>query len=307
MTEPSVNRRSPTARTYYGLLVLADLTWAGNYVFAPMVLTDFTPLQMVYIRWLLSVAPLLLLAGVIEKPDWKTAWREWPTHLLQAVLGIAGYTLLLYEGLKTTSPLDASMLGAMTPAVIMVMATLLIRERVGAGVVIGILLSSAGALLVISRGDLLGLLSGRTLTIGDLWIVVSVIVWALYSVVQKTVHTPPITATALQALFAVAGLTPLVLATGILPAAPSASSLWGMLYIAVFASIAGFVMWNLGVVGVGASRSGIFLNLIMVFTAIIGLFLGESVSLPQIIGGAIVFAGVYLCTRPSRRDARTAP
>lgn len=48
----------------------------------------------------------------------------------------------------------------------------------------------------------------------------------------------------------------------------------------------------------GASRLGVFINTIMVFTAVIGLFLGETVSLVQILGGLVVFSGVYVSTRP---------
>lgn len=289
----------PTARTYT-YLVLANLFWAGNYVFAPIVLQELSPAQMVYVRWLAAVIPLLVLAHVVEKPDWRAAIREWPQHLIQSLLGIIGYTLLMYQGLLSVNSLDASLLGAINPALIMILAAVVMRERPGGRVVGGAAISIVGALIVITRGDPAELMSSG-LSIGDLWILASVLTWTFYSVNARRVQTPPVTATALQAVVAVILLTPLTLSLGpILPGALTPASFWSLAYIVIFPTILGFVLWNLGVAGAGASRSGIFLNLIMAFTAIIGLFLGHPVTLVQLLGGLVVFAGVYLSTTKGR-------
>lgn len=289
----------PAARSY-AYLVLANLFWAGNYVFAPIVLREFTSLQTVFIRWAAAVLPLLLLAQLIERPRWRAALREWPQHLVQALLGIVGYTLLMYQGLLTVDSLDASLLGAINPALIMILAAIVIKERPGGRVIGGAALSIVGAIIVITRGNPAELVS-TGLSVGDLWILASVLTWTFYSVNARNVRTPPVTATALQAVVAVALLTPITLLAG--PVAPSSASqaaIWSLVYIAVFPTILGFVLWNLGVAGVGASRSGVFLNLIMAFTAVIGLFLGHPVTVIQILGGLIVFAGVSLSTTGGR-------
>jgi drug/metabolite transporter (DMT)-like permease len=60
----------------------------------------------------------------------------------------------------------------------------------------------------------------------------------------------------------------------------------------LFPSICSFVFWNISVRAVGASQAGIFLNLIPVFTAIISVILGESITQAQVWGGLLVFIGV---------------
>ncbi len=289
----------PTTRTYV-YLVLANLFWAGNYVFAPIVLQELTPLQLVYIRWLGALVPLLVIAHVIEKPNWKSALREWPQHLVQSLLGIIGYTLLMYQGLLSVNALDASVLGAINPALIMIVAALLVKERPGGRVIAGAVISIVGALIVVTRGNP-GELVVNGLSVGDLWILASVLTWTFYSVNARRVKTPPITSTALQAVVAVLLLTPFALATGpLVPVALSTEALWSLVFITIFPTILGFLLWNLGVAGAGPSRSGIFLNLIMAFTAIIGLFLGHGVTTVQVLGGLVVFAGVYLSTMKSK-------
>lgn len=292
------------AKKSYVYLVLANLFWAGNYVFAPVVLTEFTPLQMVYVRWGLAVVPLLVLAHIIEKPDWKAALREWPQHVIQSLLGVVGYTLLLYQGLLSINPLDASLLGAINPAIIIVLATLVVRERPGGRLIAGAGISIVGAIIVITRGNPADL-AVHGLSVGDLWIIGSVLAWAFYSVNARRVKTPPVTATALQAVVGVILLTPVTFAAGpILPAVVSTEATWSLIYVVIFPTVLGFILWNLGVAEVGASRSGIFLNLIVAFTAIIGLFLGEPITVIQVLGGVIVFAGVYLSTVKGRKRAR---
>lgn len=298
--KPGPIQDRPTARIYV-YLVLANLFWAGNYVFAPIVLTEFTPLQMVYLRWLGALVPLFILAAVIERPNWRAAVREWPMHLGQALLGILGYPLLMYQGLLSVNSLDASLLGAINPALIMILAAIVVRERPSRRVIAGAVVSIAGALIVVTRGDLAALIANG-LSVGDLWILASVLAWTFYSVNARRVSTPPITATTFQVVVAMVVLTPFAIAAGpIFPTTVSPDAVLALVYISLFPSALGFVLWNLGVAGAGPSRSGIFLNLIMAFTAIIGLLLGHPVTIVQVLGGLVVFGGVYLSTMRSRQ------
>jgi drug/metabolite transporter (DMT)-like permease len=74
--------------------------------------------------------------------------------------------------------------------------------------------------------------------------------------------------------------------------------IFGLLYLGIFPSVLALIFWNKGVAEIGPSRASIFLNLLPVFT-IIGavLFLGETVSMFQLIGGIVVVVGVYLSTK----------
>ena len=61
----------------------------------------------------------------MEKPDWREAIRHLPLLALLGVLGITGFSLLLYFALQFTSPLNASLINAVNPALIVVLAAVL--------------------------------------------------------------------------------------------------------------------------------------------------------------------------------------
>jgi drug/metabolite transporter (DMT)-like permease len=70
------------------------------------------------------------------------------------------------------------------------------------------------------------------------------------------------------------------------------------IYVGVFASAAAFLLWNRGVVGVGAQRAAPLMYLIPVYASVMGaVFIGEGVQAYQVAGGAIVLAGLGLARR----------
>jgi drug/metabolite transporter (DMT)-like permease len=124
----------------------------------------------------------------------------------------------------------------------------------------------------------------------------AVFVWTAYSLISKKLQTPPITATAVSSALAVIMMMPFAASQGINFAAIKPLALGGIIYIILFPSVCSFVFWNLSVKAVGASKCGVFLNLVPVFTAIISVMLGENITLAQLFGGLAVFLGVYLTT-----------
>ncbi|WP_084215452.1 DMT family transporter [Jeotgalibacillus campisalis] len=104
---------------------------------------------------------------------------------------------------------------------------------------------------------------------------------------------PPIASTTVSVAIGIVIITPAVLYFG-LPEALSTPGKLGLLYMGLFPSVGAFVFWNISLRYVDASRVGIFLYLIPVFTAIISLALGKTITWVQIAGGVMVFIGVYL-------------
>lgn len=280
-------------------LIFATLFWAGNYVVGHLAVQSMSPLDLTWWRWLLASVPLLVLAQVVDKPHWRAVARHWPRLLLLAALGLAGYTLLLYAALQFTSPQSAALINAANPAVMVVLAAVLLRERMGWRGILGLLVSLFGVLLVITDGALASVFGFR-FNLGDLLMLGAIVVWSLYTILGRGLKVPPITATAMQSTMIAVVLTPFALAGGATwPAeAPIA---WALVYIVVFPSIGSYVLWNLALKRVPAGPASLYLNLITVFTVIIAVALGAQLTLPQLIGGLIVFAGVALSSlRPAR-------
>lgn len=281
------------------LLVLATLFWAGNYVVGERVVSTVDPLSLTWWRWVLAALPLLVLAQVVERPDWSAVARRWRVLLLMGLLGVASYPLLLYAALVYTSAASASIINAFNPVVIVVAAVLLGQAtatwRTWAGLALGLL----GVLLVITQGDLAQLVALR-LNTGDLLMMVAVLAWAAYTLIGRRVGIPPLTSTAVQVLLAVLVLTPFALASGV--AVPPDPPSWaGVVYIVLGPSIGSYVCWNLAVPRVSATASGVSMNLVAVFTLVIAAAIGQMPTAIQLLGAALVIAGALLIRRRERR------
>lgn len=279
-------------RTYL-FLILANLFWAGNYVFGKYVVAEMTPVQMTFSRWLIAVFLLFPIAHLVERPHWRSVWARWRILLVMALLGVVGYNFLLYEALRFTTSMNAALVNAMNPALIVLFSSFFLRERISLAKGAGLLVSLLGVLLVLTKGQL-QLIFQTKYNLGDLLMLAAILVWTLYSIFgRKIVGVPPISATAVSALLGLILIFPFFLASGMnLPLSHRATL--GILYIGIFPSVGSFIFWNASIREIGASRAGIYLNLITVFTAILSMLLGNPVTLAQVLGGLLVFAGVYI-------------
>jgi drug/metabolite transporter (DMT)-like permease len=283
-------------------LILANLFWAGNFVVGQAAMKTMEPLQLTFWRWLLAAVPLLVLAQLVEKPDWRAVLRRWPVLLLLSSLGMSGYTLLLYSALQHTSALNASLVTAANPALILVLAVVLLGDRPRPLSWAGIALGLSGVLLVLTGGDLQRLLT-FSINTGELLIVGAITVWGLYTIIARRLGIPAITSTAVQVAMAAVILLPFAVATGAgLPA--TASEGWSLAFIAVFPSLGSYLLWNLALKRTTAANAGNYLNLIAVFTAIITVALGQPITVPQIVGGVLVITGVLLTSAGGKAPQR---
>ncbi|UYN83731.1 MAG: DMT family transporter [Microcella sp.] len=283
----------------YSPAVLAQLFWAMNFVVADRVIAEFTPLELTFLRWLGAFPILLVITVFIERrhrDKWRLAAREWWIHVIQAVLGMVGYTLLLYAALETTSPVNASVISAVNPALIALAAVVVLGERIRRGGVLGIVISFVGVVIVVVLGGSAAV-EGFSIVPGDLLILGAIATWTAYVIISRRITTPPITATTVQVGLSALMLAPVMAIVGI-QAQPTAEGWWGLALIIVFPSALAYLLWNVAVTQLGPSRTGVFLNLLPVFTAIIAVSLGDALTVWQVIGGLVVLAGVYLTTRP---------
>jgi drug/metabolite transporter (DMT)-like permease len=139
----------------YSPAVLAPLFWAVNFIVADRAIAEFTPLELTFFRWLGAFPILLVIALWMDRKhrdQWRTAASEWWIHVLQAVLGMVGYTLLLYAALETTSPVNASVISAINPAIIALVAVVVLGESIRRSGVLGIGISFIGVVIVVLLG-----------------------------------------------------------------------------------------------------------------------------------------------------------
>jgi drug/metabolite transporter (DMT)-like permease len=160
------------------------LCWAGNWVVGRAIHEQVPPFTLNFWRW---AGSLLLILPVAWKPlreQWPLLLRHWKWVLPMAAIASAIFQSMVYLGLQSTTALNGALIIALVPVRVVAIAAAILGDRIGARQALGILVSLAGAVIVIVRGDPSVL---RTLAFnpGDLWILAAVPIWALYTVLLK--------------------------------------------------------------------------------------------------------------------------
>lgn len=279
------------------LLVTAVLLWSGNFIVGRAIGGEVSALGLNFWRWLLAFFVLLALAVQELRRSRREAARAWDHLFLLGLTGVAAFHVFVYKALEHTTATNALLVLSTAPAAIMLLSRWTLGDPIHGRQWYGIVLSFAGAVVLICRGDLnaLGSLEfGR----GELWMLAAVPTWATYSVLLKR-RPSSLPQRATLTVSTGAGLlcmTPLILA---MP--ESLAITWtpavaaSVLYIGIGASVAAFICWNHGVARAGPARAGVYLHLMPLFGAMMGFaFLGESLHAYHAVGVVLVLAGVIL-------------
>ena len=284
----------------YLLLILAVFFWSVNFIVGRAVRLDVPPVGLAFWRW--SGASLLILLPALRhlKHDWRPALQSLPIVLLLSATGVAVFNTLVYIGLQHTIVINAVLMSSMMPVLIVGMSFLLFREKIYRLQALGIVLSLAGALSIILKGDP-ALLGSLSINQGDLLIFIAVICYAGYSVMLRrrpAIH--PLSLVAITFVIGSAMLLPFYLweSVAVRPMRWDATTVGAVCYVAIFPSIVSYLCFNRGVELVGANRAGLFLHLMPVFGSLMAIaFLGESLRWYHGTGIALIALGIVLATR----------
>ena len=301
---PAAPTRSPALA--YLILLIVMLTWAGNAILSRMARADIPPFTLALERWCVA---LVLMAPFVIGPlrrDLPVLRQHWRIVLALGVFGIACFNAFLYLGVHHTTASNAILMQAATPPIILVANFLLYRQTASALQVLGVLLSTAGVVYVVVRGDLQVLL-GLRFAIGDLYVLCGVVGWALYTALLRL--RPPVDPRSLlAATFAIGALAMLPLAIGEYAAGERIA--WHPLtfaafaYVAIFPSLIGYSLYNKGVGMIGPARAGQTITLMPIFGAFFAAgLLGEPLHGYHVAGMALILAGIALSALPARRPA----
>lgn len=290
----------------FGLLALAMLLWAGNWVVGRALREAIDPLSLNFWRWAIAALALLPFALPQLAGRGEVLRRNAGLLLLLSLTGVALFQTLVYLGLRSTTTVNGVLLNSSQPLFILLCSWVLERERATLRQVAGMLVSFAGIVVILARGDPAAL-AELEFNVGDAWILLAMPIWGIYSVLLKR-RPPELAGAAFLFVISVAGVAMLApfYALALLrepPGLPSATLVAGVLYVALAASVAGFMFWNRGVAIVGANTAGFTLHLLPAFATVLAiLLLGETFALFHAAGIATIIAGVVLAT--SRRGNR---
>jgi drug/metabolite transporter (DMT)-like permease len=287
------------------LLALANLSWSGNWIAGRALRDAFDPVTLNFWRWVVATLVLAPFALPALAGKWGEVRRHAGILLLLSFTGVALFQTLVYLGLRTTAAVNAVLLNSSLPLFMLLCSWAIERERASPRQIFGMLVSLAGILIIICRGEPRALLQ-LELNAGDAWILLAMPAWGVYSVLLK--RRPPQFG-GLELLFVISLLGVLMLAPGAAffalrspPGWPGGMEALGVLYMGVAASVLAYICWNRGVAAVGANAAGFTVHLLPAFGTILAIaFLGETFAGFHAAGIATILAGVLLATRPVQK------
>ncbi len=289
-------------RMYISLFSVACF-WGTSWSVSKIGLRELSPVHLAVLRFILAsiiffcLVKLFYRDYVIEKEDRKWLW-------ILGFLGVVLYFFIQYYGLDMTTTVNSSILIATSPIfTIFLSAKLFHQEKLNYSDLLGVLIAFVGVFLVFTAGK--GISIGRSTIYGDLLLLLNSLVWALFTVLGKNLvdKYDPFVVMAYINIYATITVLPIAFTPAFINSVKAASiTTWAAaLYLAVFCSVYSYYMWYKGIKTIGAPKTAVFNYLNPMVAVIIGIILlKEDWNIYTIIGGILVFIGVYAAS--TRKD-----
>lgn len=289
----------------YSMLLFACVAWGVQPVFIKWLVAEWTPETITVARYMIVTVLWLILAwrkdGKAIMPQGRNAW------LCLAAMGFFGILLnnvLQFAGLQYTTVTNCTLIASTQPAVTACMAFFLIRERLSAVKWLGIFISFAGVLAVVSNGSW-EVIRQIDFNIGDILCFIAQMAWAVYMFfsLQAMRRLSPEAATLWFCFFGGIMTAVWSVGSGTLNLSPlSGMALVSFLYVMFIGGFLSLFFYNVGVKNAGPSVAAIFLNIMPVVGMVSGyLAFGDIIGVVQLGGAAAILLGVFLTTHKRNR------
>jgi drug/metabolite transporter (DMT)-like permease len=289
----------------------AVTAWGASFIATKVALRDVSPVTVVWLRFAMGV-PILGAVVVLRRQMALPTRKDLGYFALLGFLGVTFHQWLQSTGLVTSQASTTAWIVATTPVFIALLGWLLLKERMGALRIAGILLAALGVFTVVSRGDLRSLVQAGFGEPGDILILVSSLNWAVFSVLSRyELKRHP----AARMMLFVMGFG-WVFTSVLFFAGPAFSELkqltfdgWlGVAFLGIACSGLAYIAWYDALQALPASQVGAFLYLEPLVAVIVAaIILGEAILLASLIGGGVILWGVWLVNKPARKKSALIP
>jgi drug/metabolite transporter (DMT)-like permease len=293
----------------YVILLAANLVFATGYAVSRIVLADVGPATLGLARVLIGGAPLLAWAAWHGRSAPRRRWTV-DDRIRVAFMGVVGFALafaLGNWGLARSTASNAALLITVEPTTLLVLAPLLLGERLSGRETLGAVLTLLGAVVVVVDG-----VPGLTRSLmphwrGDLLLILSGVAYAAYSLLGQGVLTrhPVARVTAHSVVWGAVSIAPLAAHEWHAgpPPAWTATAVVGTLYLGVVITALGYAVWNWCLERVGAARVAAFVNVQPLAGALLGVWWLHEPLTPFLVGGGLlIVAGLHLTVKPGRTE-----
>ena len=286
----------------YIFLLLTVTFWAGNFIVGKFASHyEVPPFSLNFYRWFfawLILAPFTI-SEILKKKEY--IFQNYKLFIILGVTSITIFNSIVYYSLNFTQVISGVLMISTIPVMIMFFSFILKIEKTNIFQIIGVILSFLGVIIIITKADF-EILKNLNFNKGDITMVVAMFSWALYSTLLKRqkyelsqlsllqvvmtfglIFLVPVYIIEYQVGFRIKLDTPFILILS---------------YVVLLPGLASFILWIKGISMIGANRSGVFLHLMPILSAIMAMiFFNEKFMFYHILGACFIIIGILLSNR----------
>ena len=286
----------------YIFLLLATLFWSGNFIVGKAAsFYEIPPFTLNFYRWTFA---WIILAPFTLKEIIQKKYYILQNIKLILILGITSITIfnsIVYYSLNFTQVISGVLMISTIPVMIIFFSWVFKIEKTNIYQILGVIFSLLGVAVIVTKADF-NLLVNLNFNKGDLWMVVAMFSWAMYSALLRKKKFE-LSQTSLLEVIISAGLILL------LPAYLIEMSLGFKLdvnvpfiltlsYVVLFPGLASFICWIKGIAIIGSNRSGIFLHLMPIFSTVLAILIFKDKFMDfHLFGAVLIVGGIFLSSK----------
>ena len=279
------------------LLTLTSIFWAFNTVAGRAAVGEVSPLLIVSVRWFFVSIILSILCKNQLIETWSILNKKIKWLIFMGLFGFTGFNSAYYVAAHDTIAINLGLVQGTMPAFIIIIAWIWLKDKINFTQFLGVLITFIAVLIVVCSGNFNALIELESNS-GDIVMIFACTLYAIYAVGLR--KKPKISALPLLTFFAYIAFL------GSLPGfiyetysnqliLPGQKGFIILGVIIIFPSFLAQIFFMKGVEKIGPSRSGLYTNLVPVFSSLLAVFfLGEEFKFFHLLSLVMIFIGIYL-------------
>ena len=289
----------------YVFLFLTVTFWAGNFVVGKFAsIYEVPPFSLNFYRWFfawLILAPFTL-PEIIKKKDYII--NNYKLFIILGVTSITIFNSIVYYSLNFTQVISGVLMISTIPVMIMFFSSIFKIEKTNIFQIIGVILSFLGVIIIITKANF-EILKNLNFNKGDITMVVAMFSWALYSTLLKrqTYEISQLSLLQVVMSFGLVFLIPIYFIEYQLGFRITLDKPFYLIlsYVVLLPGLASFILWIKGISMIGANRSGVFLHLMPILSAIMAMIIfNEKFMFYHMLGACFIITGILLSNKKVR-------
>lgn len=282
------------------MTLAATFIWSWNFIIARGISGSIPPVALSLFRWSTAFLFIIPFAAKDFMAEREAVKKNSGYIILMAFLGVTLFNTLIYIAGHSTTAINLSLIAISSPVIVILLSHFILKEKTPLSGWIGVAVTIAGVVLLICRGSITALVN-ISFSSGDIWMTAASFTFAVYSLLLRRKPEGIGRMTFLFATFGAGSamlLPPFILERNLYPSidfTPQVIS--SILYTGIFASVAGFFLWNRAVEIIGAPKAGMIYYSLPLFSSLWAfLFLGERFRLIHLISMILIISGIITAT-----------